>query len=66
MVMNPILEKRMLMLICQSYAVSYEELFEVYTELQSIDKILEVIAVYKEVNTTLTNAYSNWKANETR
>lgn len=62
MVMNPILEKRMLMLIAQSYAVSLEELTEIYTELQSIDKILEIISIYKQINTSLNNAYSNWKS----
>lgn len=59
--LNPKLEQRMLTLIAQTYALEVDELNLIYTEIQSIDKLLAIIDLQKRLNINLQNAYINWK-----
>ncbi len=60
--MNQTLEKRMLLLIAQNYALTFDELSEVYTQIQSIDKLMAIVEQYKHNGSTLLASYESWKS----
>lgn len=60
--MNQILENKILLMIAQSYAIDYTTLNNIYTEVQSFDKIISIVEIVNRRNMDLTNAYENWKS----
>lgn len=59
--MNQILENKILLMIAQCYAVDYTILNNIYTEVQSFDKIISIVDIMNKRNLDLSNAYENWK-----
>lgn len=61
---NSLLEKNILRLIAQSHAISYEKIELIYKEINSFDKILDILVISRNSSLSIEKAIEVWKENQ--
>lgn len=59
---NPILIRRMIQLISQSYALNNEELYTAFETLNSFDRVMDIATIANTNNTSFNKAFEIWKS----
>jgi len=60
--LNLIITKKICQLIAQTYAIPFEETYEVYSCLNSFDNLILVIEVANKDKISLSQAFNIWKS----
>jgi hypothetical protein len=61
---NTIILKKIIQLLSQAYALPPDEVYAVYSSLNSLDSLLEIIDIANRNNWTIEKARENWMLND--
>ena len=58
---NPLLQTQIIKLICQSYALNFEEVEHLYFSINSFDALFDIVHLAQVQNIKLDIAFNLWK-----